>query len=142
MTRISHSWRALGVLAASLAFATAMATALAADAERMPIKVVVVAMFENGGPPGDDPGELQLWVERLPLPIRVAFPAGESDLFLNDDGVLAFVTGGGIPNATASTMALGLDSRFDLSRAVVVDHERQPVGLVTMRDMVLRHGSD
>ena len=38
--------------------------------------------------------------------------------------------------------AVRLLVRFDLSRAVVVDHERQPVGLVTMRDMVLRHGSD
>ena len=28
--------------------------------------------------------------------------------------------------------------RFDLSRALVVDHERKPVGIVTLRDMVLR----
>ena len=27
--------------------------------------------------------------------------------------------------------------RFDLSRALVVDHERRPVGIVTLRDMVL-----
>lgn len=27
--------------------------------------------------------------------------------------------------------------RFDLSRALVVDHEHQPVGMVTLRDMVL-----
>jgi predicted transcriptional regulator len=29
---------------------------------------------------------------------------------------------------------------FDLSRALVVDGERKPVGIVTLRDMVLRHG--
>lgn len=85
--------------------------------ERQEIKVVVVAMYENGEPTGDDPGELQLWVERLPLDIRMPFPSGEMDLFLDDKGVLAFVTGGGIPNATASVMALGLDPRFDLSKA-------------------------
>ena len=81
------------------------------------IRVVVVAMYENGDPRGDDPGELQLWVERLALDTQLPFPSGESDLFLNDAGVLAFVTGGGIPNATASVMALGLDPRFDLSKA-------------------------
>ncbi len=27
--------------------------------------------------------------------------------------------------------------RFELSRALVVDHERRPVGIVTLRDMVL-----
>ncbi|MGI9203180.1 MAG: hypothetical protein ACR2Q3_04185, partial [Woeseiaceae bacterium] len=33
-----------------------------------------------------------------------------------DDGVMAVLLGGGIPNATASIMALGLDPRFDLSK--------------------------
>jgi len=84
---------------------------------RIPVKVVVVAMYEVGAARGDAPGELQFWVERLALDTEMAFPAGESSLYLNDDGVLAFVTGGGIPNATASVMALGLDPRFDLSRA-------------------------
>jgi len=88
-----------------------------ASDEKTAIKVVVVAMYENGEARGDDPGELQLWVERLPLDAQLPFPSGESDLFLNNDGVLAFVTGGGIPNATASVMALGLDPRFDLSKA-------------------------
>jgi len=88
-----------------------------ADDERLAIKVVVVAMYEIDEARGDAPGELQLWVERLALDTELAFPSGESKLFLNDEGVLAFVTGGGIPNATASVMALGLDPRFDLSKA-------------------------
>ena len=29
--------------------------------------------------------------------------------------------------------------QFGLSRALVVDHERTPVGIATLRDMVLRH---
>lgn len=34
--------------------------------------------------------------------------------------------------------AVRLLVRFGLSRALVVDHEREPVGIVTLRDMVLR----
>ncbi|MDA0979564.1 MAG: purine nucleoside permease, partial [Proteobacteria bacterium] len=83
----------------------------------IPVKVVVVSMFEHGEITGDRPGEFQFWAERLPLPKSLPFPAGEYDLRLNDDGVLGVCTGGGIPNATASIMALGMDPRFDLSRA-------------------------
>ncbi|NQV84106.1 MAG: CBS domain-containing protein [Rhodospirillales bacterium] len=34
--------------------------------------------------------------------------------------------------------AVRMLSRFNLSRALVVDHDRNPLGLVTLRDMVLR----
>jgi len=88
-----------------------------ADEVRLPVKVVIAAMFEKGHATGDDPGELQFWVERLHLDKSLAFPLGEQDIFMNDDGVMAVLLGGGIPNATASVMALGLDPRFDLSKA-------------------------
>ncbi len=81
------------------------------------IKVVVASMFENGEPTGDRPGELQLWLERNPDARELPFPLGEYPLYLTDDGVLFICVGGGIPNATASIMALGLDERFDLSHA-------------------------
>lgn len=90
---------------------------LAADEPRREIKVVVAAMYEIGAPRGDAPGELQFWVERLPLEEALPFVLGEEDLYLNDEGVLAVLLGGGIPNATASVMALGLDPRFDLTKA-------------------------
>ena len=83
----------------------------------LPVKVVVLTMFENGEARGDRPGELQFWVERMPLEREWAFPLGEFPVFGNDAGVLAVCLGGGIPNATASMMALGLDPRFDLTRA-------------------------
>jgi len=38
--------------------------------------------------------------------------------------------------------AVRLLVRFDLSRALVVDSGRQPVGIVTLRDMVLCYGVD
>ena len=83
----------------------------------IPIKVVVVSMVESGAVSGDRPGEFQFWVERMPLDISLPFPAGEYELRLNKDGVLGMCTGGGIPNATASVMALGFDERFDFSQA-------------------------
>jgi len=84
---------------------------------REEIRVVVVAMFEDGETRGDNPGELQFWVERLDLNRQLSFPAGKRDLYLNNDGVLAVLTGAGVSNASASIMALGLDDRFDLSKA-------------------------
>jgi len=86
-------------------------------AEPLPVKVVVVSMFEHGELTGDRPGEFQLWVERLPLDRQFDFPLGEYPLRGNADGVLGVCVGGGIANAAASVMALGLDPRFDLSRA-------------------------
>ncbi len=81
------------------------------------IKAVVVTMYEVGDAMGDEAGELQLWLERGTFKHKFDFPLGMYDLYLNDDGVLIICVGGGIPNATASIMALGLDSRFDLSKA-------------------------
>jgi purine nucleoside permease len=85
--------------------------------DRISPKVVVVAMFERGASRGDEPGELQRWVERLELNTEIDFPLGQDVLYMNEDGVLAILTGGGIPNATASIMALGQDDRFDLTRS-------------------------
>ncbi|MEN7341373.1 MAG: purine nucleoside permease [Pseudomonadota bacterium] len=91
------------------------ATTINADA--VEIKVVVAAMFERGEPTGDEPGEMQLWIERLNLTTEYDFPMGEAKLYSDGDGVLLILTGGGIPNATASIMALGIDDRFDLSHS-------------------------
>ncbi len=83
----------------------------------IPVKVVVVTMFERGEVEGDDAGEFQLWVEEGGLSNSFDFPLGEYPLRMNDDGVLGICVGGGIANATASIMALGMDARFDLSKA-------------------------
>jgi purine nucleoside permease len=85
--------------------------------ERIQVKVIVVTMFERGESRGDIPGELQLWLERLHLDTEFVFPMGEEPLYMNDDGVMAIMTGGGITNATASIMALGMDPRFDLTHS-------------------------
>lgn len=85
--------------------------------KRIPVKVVVVAMFERGEDTGDQPGEYQYWVEREKLDRVIPFPQGYHDLRMNGKGVLGILTGVGTAKAAASIMALGLDPRFDLTKA-------------------------
>lgn len=83
----------------------------------IPVKVVVVSMFEVGEDTGDIPGEYQLWVEREHLDQIFPLPAGYHHVRMNKDGVLGILTGVATAKAAASVMALGLDPRFDLSKA-------------------------
>ncbi len=83
----------------------------------IPVKVVVVAMFEVGEDTGDQPGELQYWVERDHLDRVYPLPAGYHSVRMNADGEMAVLTGQGTAHAAATIMALGLDPRFDLTHA-------------------------
>jgi purine nucleoside permease len=96
---------------------SAAQTAPRPAAAPIPVKVVVVAMFEVGADRGDQPGELQYWVERDHLDRVFPLPAAYHDVRMNADGELAVVTGQGTAHAAATTMALGLDPRFDFSHA-------------------------
>ena len=94
----------------------AAAAASPAAAAPLPIRVVVVTMFEVGKDTGDTPGEFQDWVERLPLDETLDFPQGYRGLRLNrEKGVLGLVTGVGTARAAASIMALGMDPRFNFT---------------------------
>jgi purine nucleoside permease len=81
------------------------------------VKVVVVAMFERGEDTGDTPGEYQLWVEREHLDQIIDVPAAYHHVRMNKDGVLGMLTGVGTAKAAASVMAVGMDPRFDFSKA-------------------------
>jgi purine nucleoside permease len=101
-------------------FFTGFSVALFAQppvAKPIPVKVVVVTMFERGEDTGDAPGEYQLWVEREHLDQIFEMPAGYHHVRMNKAGVLGILTGVGTAKATASVMALGLDARFDLTKA-------------------------
>lgn len=124
--RKTGSALAVCLMGCALSCALPCASAPAQDADSpqrrapkapIPVKVVVVAMFEPGADTGDTPGELQTWVERDHLdhiyPVPGAFHAAR----MNDAGELAIVTGVGTAHAAATTMALGLDPEFDLSHA-------------------------
>lgn len=101
-----------------VALTTAAAPTHAQDAVSLPVKVVVVTMFELGEDAGDRPGEFQTWVEKLPLPESIPFPQGYRDLRYNPEkDVLGIVTGIGTARSAASVMALGMDPRFDLRNA-------------------------
>ncbi|ACE82639.1 purine-nucleoside phosphorylase [Cellvibrio japonicus] len=106
----------LNLIGSALLVLASLVVALNAQAA-IPVKVVVVSMFEHGEVRGDQPGEYQLWIERQKLDNTFPFPLGLYDLHMNDTGLLAICTGGGVTNATASIMALGMDPRFDLSKA-------------------------
>jgi len=89
----------------------------AARPKPIPVRVVVVTMFEIGQDTGDQPGELQYWVERDHLDRIYPLPGGYHPVRMNARGELAVLTGQGTAHAAATIMALGLDPRFDLSHA-------------------------
>lgn len=90
------------------------AGAAGAMAAALPVRVVVVTMFETE----DNLGELHLWKEKLPADTELPFPLGAEPLAYNaDKQVLVVNTGIGTARAATTTTALGLDPRFDLSRA-------------------------
>lgn len=101
---------ALGLLAAS------------AKAESpIPIKVVIVTTFDNdySNPrdTGEADGEASRWIERMHLNHVIPLPGAFRPIHMNSDGVLEIMTGMATARAAASTMALGLDPRFDLTKA-------------------------
>lgn len=80
------------------------------------IRMVIVTAFEIGADTGDKAGEFQAWAEEMPQ--KLPFPLGYRDLRYDPvRKVLLLSTGIGTNRAAASTMALGLDPRFDLSHA-------------------------
>ena len=74
-------------------------------------------MFEVGADTGDQPGELQYWVERDHLDQVYPLPAGYHAARMNSSGEMAILTGQGTAHAASTIMALGLDPRFDLTHA-------------------------
>lgn len=90
----------------------------ARESRALPVKAVIVTLFEIGEDTGDLPGELQRWVERRRWDRIYPLPTANHDVYANTrEGVLATLTGIGTAKAASSIMALGTDPRFDLSRA-------------------------
>ncbi|PTQ08869.1 purine nucleoside permease [Sphingomonas oleivorans] len=105
--------------AALLIFGSALPAAAGAATktlEPIEVRVVVVTAFEIGEDTGDKAGEFQAWAEEMPQ--ILPFPTGFRDLRYDPARkVLALSTGIGTSRAAMSTLALGLDPRFDLSHA-------------------------
>lgn len=80
------------------------------------VRMVVVTAFEIGADTGDMAGEYQAWADEMPQ--ALPFPAGYRDVRYDPvRKILLLSTGIGTNRAAASTMALGLDPRFDLRKA-------------------------
>jgi purine nucleoside permease len=104
--------RRLAVLACLFACLVS-APAFAAPLE---VRVVVVTAFEIGEDTGDMAGEFQAWAQVMPE--KMPFKAGFRDLRYDPaKKTLLVSTSMGTSRAAISTMALGLDPRFDLSKA-------------------------
>lgn len=97
-----------------LALASASGALRAAEPIRP--KVIVVTTFEIGADTGDQPGEFQYWAEREHLAGSIAVPGLDHPVRFNDRGVYGVVSGTTV-RAGLQILALGLDPRFDLSRA-------------------------
>ncbi|NKF24751.1 purine-nucleoside phosphorylase [Solimonas marina] len=120
---INVSLRRLGAaLSLLLCAAPALAAAPATVAPPIPIRVVVLVNFEIGKDSGDTAGEFQRWYERgidgkhkldcVPLPMST-----HAACLDRAHGVLVTYTGLTADHAAASVMAMGMDPRFDFSKA-------------------------
>ena len=107
---------ALSIAWIAPASAAEPAPAQPSSSRPLPIRMVIVTAFEVGADTVDRPGEFQAWA--TVMPDKLSFPMGFRDLRYDaKKQALLLSTGVGTNRAAASTMALGLDPRFDLSKA-------------------------
>ena len=105
-----------------LAIASALAApAAAAAAGPIAVKVIIVTTFDqdydNPKGTGEANGEASRWIERLHMTQVLPLPGAFRPIHMNTDGVVEIMTGMATARAAASTTALGLDPRFDLTKA-------------------------
>ena len=87
----------------------------------IPVRVLVLTMFEIGENSGDAAGEFQHWYEEYfynadSFEVQGAF----SPLFINNDGVAGTVTGMGKARAASTLTAILKDPRFDFSKTYFI----------------------
>ncbi len=114
---------------AGAALAFAVGSALAAEppvpplpepaADRIAVKVIVVANFEPGADTGDAPGEFQLWAEREHLDEAIPVRGALHPLKRNNRGLFGIVWGEPdtmVSGVAEQLAALVLDPRFDFRK--------------------------
>lgn len=104
---------------ARLISAVTIAVSLHAAAQQVIApRVVVLVYFEVGKDTGDQPGELQFWVERDHLDRIIHVPGMSRDVRANADGSeIAVAVGPGAIRPAANVMALGMSPEFDLRKS-------------------------
>ena len=88
--------------------------------QKKSFKVITIAMMEMGNVKGDGIGKAQLWYERDSLYNELNIIGANSPLYYNEKGQGLIITGGGIANASASIMALGLSQNLDLTNTYFI----------------------
>lgn len=102
----------------SALLALCAAATLAAAEPPIAVKAVVIVTYEDGAYTGDKPGGMQPWAEGEKLDRIVKVPGTfRGDVIVGANGVVGLVSGRGPINGASSVMALGLDPRFDFSKA-------------------------
>lgn len=91
-----------------------------AFSQKIPFKVIIVAMYESGDITGDGAGEAQLWYERDSLFLEMNIPGSNSPLYYNQKGQGLIITGVGVANASSTLMALGLNKNIDLTNTYFI----------------------
>lgn len=87
----------------------------------VPVRAVLVNYWQPGAPEDHLPGERNLWFEQGVFSEELPFPLADRDLGYDPARrILLLTTGPGDLKAATAVMALGLDPRFDLSRAYFV----------------------
>jgi purine nucleoside permease len=109
--------RLLTPLLAALLAAGCATSKPAPTTAKIPVKVVIVTLFEIGEDTGDMPGEFQYWVEREKLTGKHPVVGAWRPVREGTNGVIGICTGVGNIRSAASITALGLDPRYDLSKA-------------------------
>jgi purine nucleoside permease len=88
---------------------------------KLPVKVLVLTMFEVDKNTGDVAGEFQYWYEAYFAKARSYSVKGfMNPLYLNDRGVAGCVTGMGKAQAASALAAILSDRRFDFSRTYIL----------------------
>ena len=88
-------------------------------ADRIAVKVIVVANFEPGADTGDAPGEFQFWAEREQLSEAIRIRGTLHPLMRNDRGLFGIVWGEPdtmVSGVSEQLAALVLDPRFDFRK--------------------------
>lgn len=90
-------------------------------AEPIPVKVMVLSMFEVGENSGDFAGEFQHWyMEYFGEAQSFDVKGAASPIFVNKDGVAGTVTGMGKARAAATLMAILQDPRFNFEKTYFI----------------------
>lgn len=84
------------------------------SSEPLPVKCVLISMYEYET---NKPGEFQYFQEAERLNKTHAFSYAADDIWTNYNGLVALTVGIGAAKAASTTMAFGLDPRFDLTHA-------------------------